>query len=108
MHARIQMPVGCIIFTQKEEFGVQLDKRVIKVKDLFVQETSVLQKLELVDWIQKLGLANHFHKEVNEFLETIFASVKNCNNPSVKENLHAATLCFRLLREHGYKVLPGN
>lgn len=88
---------------------MQLNKQVIEVKGLFVQELGVLQKLELVDWIQKLGLANHFQEEINEFLETIFVSVKNRNNiASVLENLHESALCFKLLRQHGYEVLPGN
>lgn len=103
------MIIDWIISTQKEEFRMQLNKQVIEVKGLFVQELGVLQKLELVDWIQKLGLANHFQEEINEFLETIFVSVKNRNNiASVLENLRESALRFKLLRQHGYEVLPGN
>lgn len=88
---------------------MQLNKRVTEVKGLFVQEASVLQKLELADWIQKLGLANYFQKDINEFLESILVYVKNSNiNPSIEHSLHVSALCFRLLRQHGYPVLPGN
>ncbi|TKY67947.1 Alpha-farnesene synthase [Spatholobus suberectus] len=91
----------------KEEFVMQLNKRVMEVKGLFVEEAGVLKKLELVDWIQKLGLANYFQKEINDFLESILAYVKNSHiNPSVEQNLHVSALCFRLLRQHGYPVLP--
>ncbi|KAK7258199.1 hypothetical protein RIF29_32718 [Crotalaria pallida] len=83
----------------KEEFGMQLDHRVNKIKDLFIEERGVLQKIELVDWIQKLGLANYFTKEINDFLETTIDSIK-------EENLHVAARCFRLLRQHGYKISP--
>ncbi|KAK7263936.1 hypothetical protein RJT34_31535 [Clitoria ternatea] len=91
----------------KEEFLVKLNQQVIEVKGLFVQEVDVLQKLELVDWIQKLGLASHFQMEIDDIVESIFVYVKNNNlNHSVEENSGASALCFRLLRQHGYKVLP--
>jgi len=80
----------------------------MEVKNLFLQENDILKQLELVDWIQKLGLANHFRKEINGFLESITVYVKTSNlNPST-EHLHVSALCFRLLRNHGYAVLPGN
>ena len=91
---------------QKEEFDMELKKLVIKVKGLFAQEMDVLQKLELVDWIQKLGIANYFQKEINDALETILVSVKNNNNFITHDNLHGSALCFRLLRQHGYNVQP--
>ncbi|XP_029127248.1 alpha-farnesene synthase isoform X2 [Cajanus cajan] len=91
----------------KEEFVIQLNQLVMEVKGLFVQETCLLKKLELVDWIQKLGLTNYFQKEINEFLESILVYVQNGNiNPNVEQNLHVSALCFRLLRQHGYPVLP--
>ncbi|XP_027356311.1 alpha-farnesene synthase-like [Abrus precatorius] len=91
----------------KEEFVMLLNKQVTELRSLLVQETSVLQKLQLVDWIQKLGLANHFLKEIDEFLESLFVYVKNSNiNTVVEESLRVSALCFRLLRQHGYEVLP--
>ncbi|CAL0334283.1 unnamed protein product [Lupinus luteus] len=90
----------------KEESDMQLVRLLIEVKGIFVEKSGVLQKLELVDWIQKLGVANYFQKEVNEFLETTIVSLKNNKNPSAEESLHVAALSFRLLRQHGYKVSP--
>ncbi|XP_019451533.1 PREDICTED: alpha-farnesene synthase-like [Lupinus angustifolius] len=85
----------------KEESAMQLVRLLIEVKGIFVEKSEVLQKLELVDWIQKLGVANYFEKEVNEFLETT-----TFKNPSAQESLHVPALSFRLLRQHGYKVSP--
>lgn len=96
------------ISVQEEEYIMQLNKQVIEIRGRFVQESEILKKLELVDWIQKLGLTNHFGKEINEFLDTISISIKNNKNPSMQENVHASALCFRLLRQHGYEVFPGN
>jgi hypothetical protein len=89
---------------QKEEYAMQLNKWVVEVKFHFVQELDVLQKLELVDWIHKLGLASHFEKEIDDFLQTIFISAQNFNKFSVQDNMHMSTLCFKLLRLHGYHV----
>ncbi|WJX49721.1 alpha-farnesene synthase [Trifolium repens] len=92
----------------KEEFAMQLNKWVIEVKCLFVQNLDVLQKLELVDWIHKLGLVNHFEKEIDEFLQTIFVSAQNFNKFNVQDNMHLSTLCFKLLRLHGYHIFPAD
>ncbi|KAE9593484.1 putative alpha-farnesene synthase [Lupinus albus] len=92
----------------KEESDIELVRMLIEVKGIFVEKSGVLQKLELVDWIQKLGVANYFEKEVREFLESTNLSFKNNKNPiSAEESLHVAALSFRLLRQHGYKVSPG-
>ncbi|CAL5211665.1 unnamed protein product [Lathyrus oleraceus] len=92
----------------KEEYAMQLNKWVIEVKCIFVQELEVTPKIELVDWIQKLGLAGHFEKEIDEFLQNIFVSAQNFNKFSVQDNMHVSTLCFRLLRQHGYHVFPAD
>ncbi|KAK7404261.1 hypothetical protein VNO78_05009 [Psophocarpus tetragonolobus] len=91
----------------KEEFVKQLYNGVMEVKSLLVEEVDILQKLELFDWIQKLGLANHFQKEINDFLQSVLIYVKsNKMNVGVEQNLHVSALCFRLLRKHGYSVSP--
>ncbi|WJX43662.1 alpha-farnesene synthase [Trifolium repens] len=92
----------------KEEYAMQLNKWVVEVKFHFVQELDVLQKLELVDWIHKLGLASHFEKEIDDFLQTIFISAQNFNKFSVQDNMHMSTLCFKLLRLHGYHVFSSD
>lgn len=79
---------------------------MIEVKFIFAQDLDFMQKIELVDWIQKLGLSNHFEKEIDEFLQTIFVSAQTINKLSEQENMHVSTLCFRLLRQHGYDVFP--
>lgn len=86
------------IYTQKEEFGMKLEKLINKARLLFVEEMNILPKLELIATIQNLGLANHFHQEIKEALETLIAD----------DNLNTSAPCFRLLRQNGYQVSPGN
>ncbi|KAM7525187.1 hypothetical protein LguiA_015089 [Lonicera macranthoides] len=74
------------------------------VKCIFVENLDALAKLELIDSIQKLGLANLFEEEIKEALNKV-AVIKS--HHSIKDDLYATALCFRLLRQHGYKVSQG-
>ncbi|KAK8358959.1 hypothetical protein V6Z12_A04G061200 [Gossypium hirsutum] len=62
-----------------------------------------LEKLELIDTLQRLGLSYHFDTEINRTLKNI--SIDRISTVSwKKDNLYATALEFRLLRQHGYKV----
>ncbi|XAR53727.1 Alpha-farnesene synthase [Bertholletia excelsa] len=65
---------------------------------------SLITKLQLIDYIEKLGLSYQFEVKIKETLDSI-ASVKS-NNPIAEQDLHAnaAALYFRLFRQHGYDV----
>ncbi|KAF8409382.1 hypothetical protein HHK36_005457 [Tetracentron sinense] len=70
------------------------------VRVLFNNTVEPLARLELVDVLQRLGLAYHFEEEIKRALETIYIS----SNKWRKEDLYATALHFRLLRQHGYQV----
>lgn len=56
-------------------------------------------KLRLIDTVQRLGVAYHFGKEIDDALEKI------SHDPfDDKDDLHIVSLCFRLLRQHGIKM----
>ncbi|KAL3334810.1 hypothetical protein AABB24_031164, partial [Solanum stoloniferum] len=56
-----------------------------------------LQKLELIDAIQRLGVAYHFNNEIETSIQNIFdASQQN------DDNLHVVSLRFRLVRQQGH------
>ncbi|KAI4390117.1 hypothetical protein MLD38_002263 [Melastoma candidum] len=65
-----------------------------------------LEKLELIDHVQHLGIDRHFEKEIDEQLAELrdvypeFANGQNDGN----EQLHSAALVFRLLRRQGYNI----
>ncbi|KAH9685730.1 Beta-myrcene/(E)-beta-ocimene synthase 2 [Citrus sinensis] len=67
--------------------------------------TEPLDQLELIDNLQRLGLAYHFETEIRNILHNIYNSNKDYNWR--KENLYATSLEFRLLRQHGYPVCQG-
>ncbi|WCJ35039.1 Sesquiterpene synthase [Euphorbia peplus] len=64
--------------------------------------TNKSQKLNLVDAIQRLGVAYHFEQEIGQQLQTIFTVPKSYSETD--DDLHTVALEFRLLRQQGYLV----
>ncbi|XP_059661015.1 alpha-farnesene synthase-like isoform X2 [Cornus florida] len=82
-----------------EEYNAHMEKQKEEIKMMFVKALDQVAKLELTDKIEKLGLSYLFEEEIKEALDNIVS-----NSPSVKDDLYATALCFRLLRQHGYSV----
>nr|WBO38679.1 terpene synthase 8 [Aquilaria agallochum] len=61
------------------------------------------RNLDLVDWIQRLGVSYHFQEEIEELLQKMVANLDEYVENNV-DDLHKISLCFRLLRQQGYKV----
>uniref|UniRef100_A0A7N0V974 Uncharacterized protein n=1 Tax=Kalanchoe fedtschenkoi TaxID=63787 RepID=A0A7N0V974_KALFE len=59
-----------------------------------------LKQLKMVDAIQLLGLGYHFSEEIEQTLESLSANIFNTGG----YDLYHTSLCFRLLRQHGYNV----
>nr|XP_018677557.1 PREDICTED: alpha-humulene synthase-like isoform X2 [Musa acuminata subsp. malaccensis] len=73
-----------------------------QVRSMFKDTTDILQTMALVDSIQLLGLSYHFQKEISEALKRVHDADLNCHG------LYETALRFRLLRQQGYHVTPGN
>ncbi|CAN1139226.1 Alpha-terpineol synthase, chloroplastic [Linum perenne] len=63
---------------------------------------DIVNRLELIDNLQRLGLAYHFEAELKKSLEAI-AGYGNSNNDD-DEGLYSCALRFRLLRQAGFSV----
>lgn len=61
------------------------------------------RNLDFIDAIQRLGVSYHFEEEIEEFLQKTHANLDGFIKDSAN-NLHEISLCFRLLRQHGYQV----
>ncbi|KAF8100391.1 hypothetical protein N665_0225s0009 [Sinapis alba] len=90
----------------KEEKVIARDLLKEKIRKMLDVETkSRLEQLELIDDLQKLGVSYHFEVEINNIL----MDLHHQNGRSVwkfdkEEDLHATSLEFRLLRQHGFQV----
>ncbi|XP_017629891.1 (+)-delta-cadinene synthase isozyme A-like isoform X1 [Gossypium arboreum] len=64
------------------------------------------QKLHIIDAVQRLGVAYHFEKEIEEASEIIYHH--HCNHSEIDgDDLYTTAVRFRLLREHGFDVHCG-
>ncbi|KAG5546310.1 hypothetical protein RHGRI_018473 [Rhododendron griersonianum] len=75
-------------------------------KQLVEAKGEYSQQLDLIDAIQRLGVAYHFETEIDQGLHQIYETYhqsghKNVNND---EDLYITALSFRLLRQQGYPV----
>ncbi|KAK5786663.1 hypothetical protein PVK06_041302 [Gossypium arboreum] len=61
------------------------------------------QKFHIIDAAQRLGVAYHFEKEIEEALQIIYHH--HCNHTEIDgDDLYTTAVRFRLLREHGFDV----
>ncbi|KDP35323.1 hypothetical protein JCGZ_09482 [Jatropha curcas] len=107
--ANYQPPIWDYNFVQSltSEFkGEMYAKRISKLKEdvtvILNQPMNTLDQLELIDTLQRLGLAYHFEHEITRILMVIYGH--NSDNTQIKECLYATALKFRLLRQHGYRI----
>ncbi|GMY31977.1 (-)-germacrene D synthase [Fagus crenata] len=76
-----------------------------EVKRMLMAPTEKpLEKLDLIDKIQRLGVSYHFESEINEILQKMHNNPPECNNGDSDEHLYTIALWFRLLRQQGYNV----
>lgn len=91
---------------QGDEYRKLFEKLIEEVKIYISAETKdLVAKLELIDSVRKLGLANHFEKEIKEALDNI-AAIES-DNLGTRDDLYGTALDFKILRQHGYKVSQG-
>ncbi|KAB2086721.1 hypothetical protein ES319_A04G053400v1 [Gossypium barbadense] len=90
-------------FVQDESYKEQARKLKEEVRMMLGDVVDPLEKLQLIDTLQRLGLSYHFEAEINKTLKNI--STNHISTAAwKKDNLYATALEFRLLRQHGYKV----
>ncbi|KAE8075769.1 hypothetical protein FH972_014457 [Carpinus fangiana] len=80
-----------------ELFAPRLEELKENAKSLLVsnnKDSGVL--LKLASTMQRLGVAYHFEKEIEEALALLY--------PNLTSNLYTTALQFRVLREHGFSI----
>ncbi|XP_022985195.1 (+)-gamma-cadinene synthase-like [Cucurbita maxima] len=90
------------IDVEMEERAKQLKAEVKKM--LMISNRNLLEKLSLVDSIQRLSVFYHFENEIDQILEKIYANYRDFTSIDGYDDLHIVSLLFRLLRQHGYRI----
>ncbi|KAF8408840.1 hypothetical protein HHK36_004909 [Tetracentron sinense] len=76
----------------------ELKKQVNRMLNLASNDPT--EEINLIDTLQRLGIAYHFEKEIGEALQRIYDAQIDEND----DNLYVVALRFRLLRQQGYNV----
>ncbi|XP_022717845.1 probable terpene synthase 9 [Durio zibethinus] len=82
-----------------ESHGSRLEELKQAARCLLTSLNQTEEKLDLINTIQRLGVAKHFAKEINEVLDHV--------NPNIPCDLYTVALQFRLLRENGFFITSG-
>lgn len=61
--------------------------------------SSTLDQLELIDNLQRLGLAYHFEDQIQNALLTM-----STKSQTIEKDLYTIALEFRIFRQHGFNV----
>ncbi|XP_050206947.1 probable terpene synthase 6 [Mercurialis annua] len=73
-----------------------------KTKGMLMTSTKdLLQNIEFINLLCRLGLSYHFESEIDEQLSQIFS---NLNHHDFSDDLYTTALLFQILRQHGYNV----
>ncbi|CAA7033115.1 unnamed protein product [Microthlaspi erraticum] len=74
-------------------------------KMLVDEKATYLDKLELIDDLQKLGVSYHFEREIDNVLTDSYQKNRRIiRTYEMEKDLHTIALEFRLLRQHGFNV----
>ncbi|XP_065877162.1 (-)-germacrene D synthase-like [Euphorbia lathyris] len=63
---------------------------------------KVPETLEMIDAIQRLGIQYHFETQIDEILRNMMDEILCLDD----DDLYLISLKFRLLRQHGYNMIP--
>nr|BAG82825.1 linalool synthase [Backhousia citriodora] len=85
----------------EDKYTKQVQRLKEEVKGLFDREMKQVAKLEFIDVVQRLGLGYHFKTEIKIALSSIH---NNTEDAQLSNDLYAASLRFRLLRQYGCNV----
>ncbi|KAJ1276171.1 hypothetical protein BS78_05G193600 [Paspalum vaginatum] len=83
-----------------EKMTERVNKLKVEVTGLFRACKNVMEKLNLVDTLQHLGIDHRFE----ETIATALSSIHNSEFSS--SSLHEVAVRFRILRQHGFWVSP--
>ncbi|KAG5601152.1 hypothetical protein H5410_032522 [Solanum commersonii] len=95
---------------EEEEIGSQEKVEINELEEIFrkmLVETcdNSTQKLVMIDTIQRLGVAYHFHNEIEISIQNIFyTTISQLQSENIDGNLYVVSLRFRLLRQQGHYI----
>jgi (-)-germacrene D synthase len=91
-----------------QNIEAQIETLKYNVRKMLVSKSEKsLEKVHLIDSICRLGLSYHFEHEIEQVLEHIHNNYVENGGIAFEDNICSLAVLFRLLRQHGFHVLPG-
>ena len=81
-----------------------------EVKKMFVGVDAIQNTrdvLDLIEAIQRLGVAFHFETEIEAILQKLHNNILDNQVNDIDGDLYSVALCFRLLRQQGHNIPCG-
>nr|BBO53758.1 putative (+)-epi-alpha-bisabolol synthase [Scoparia dulcis] len=91
----------------EEMYLQRVEKLKLEVRNFLTEKTngSLIDQIELVDILQRLGISHHFRDYQEKILQNVQAAlISNGQDWNKEDNLHATALAFRLLRQDGHAI----
>ncbi|GLJ31920.1 hypothetical protein SUGI_0642450 [Cryptomeria japonica] len=89
-------------------YAERAETMINEVKEIFnalsTPNSSLLQRLSMVDSVERLGIDRHFQKEIKEALDHVY---RHWNEKSFNADLNTIALALKILRLHRYGVSSG-
>ncbi|XP_022870572.1 probable terpene synthase 11 [Olea europaea var. sylvestris] len=89
-----------VIVTPEVDDGTKHRELLERTRRELQRSTKLVETLKLIDNLQRLGIAYYFEDDINVILDRFSDGLSN-------EDLFTTALCFRLLRDNGYKTGSG-
>lgn len=89
------------LFYMKEKLEVK-NENVRRILLDAAASNDLTRRLDLIDTLERLGVAYHYRKEIDEMLHTVYN-----DKHGGSEDLYVTSLRFYLLRKHGYTISSG-
>ncbi|KDP46452.1 hypothetical protein JCGZ_12935 [Jatropha curcas] len=87
-----------------ESYTREVEALKENVKDMLKQSTGkLIENIELINLLYRLGVSYQFRAEIEEQLSHIFIALPNIINDN-NYDLYTSALLFQVLRQHGYKM----
>nr|BBO53757.1 putative cyperene synthase [Scoparia dulcis] len=99
-----------ITYVFDTQMAEELSKEIEELKDevksmLTAPGTKMVDTINLIDTIERLGISYHFENEIEDKLELLFSlNNKKHEDDSESHDLYSTALQFRLLRQHGRHI----
>jgi predicted RNA-binding protein with PIN domain len=101
------------LLVQETDHHEKIEQQVEELKEevrkmLMAPSENSSQKLNLIDAIQRLGVAYHLENEIQEILQQLHKTFHDgADREDDDDDLCTVALRFRLLRQHGYSISCG-